>query len=155
VEEYAKFAGQYRFEGYDILTGEKVSDVLFKNVLTQEYFTRIFKFLNQAISAPLVDDLNLSHMATGTGTNPAMKANTSLQTEAFRKQISSKSYGLTNIVCKLALNPDESNFQIKEVGVFSKATDAPGSGTLISRCNVDIPKNANIKYLITFTLTNV
>jgi len=145
-------SGEYRFEGFD-LQGNKVSDQTFHNVLTQLYFTGIMKFLNQAIDSPNVADLNINYMATGTGTATALKSDTKLQTEAFRKAPASKTRQDTKFICKLSLASNESNFTITEIGTFANGTGTADSGTLISRANVNIEKNANISYLVTYTIT--
>ncbi len=150
--EMMKATGEYRIEGFD-KNGAKVDDRTFKNVLTQEFFTRIFKFLNQGISAPEVDALNLTHMATGTGTTTPSKSDTALGAEAFRKAISSKTYSANKFTCKLSLDTSESNFTITEIGTFAKASDTAGSGALISRALVNIAKTSAIKYLVTYTIT--
>lgn len=149
--EMMKAIGEYHFEGFD-KNGVKVIDRTFHNILTQEFFTRVFKFLNQEISAPEVDALNLTHMATGTGTATPTKADTALGAEVFRKAISSKTYSANKFTCKLSLDTSESNFTITEIGTFAKATDTAGSGTLISRALVNIPKTSAIKYLVTYTI---
>ena len=152
MKDIISASGEYRVEGFD-RAGNKVSDQVFHNVLTQGFFTAIFQLLNQAISAPAVDSLNLTHTATGNGTTPCLKADTAMESEQFRKQISSKSYSATKFTCKTSLDTTESNFTITELGTFAKATDSPGTGTLISHAIVNIEKNANIKYLITYTIT--
>ncbi len=144
--------GEYRFEGFD-LQGNKVSDVTYKNVLTQLFFTGLMKFLDQVVSNPGVGDMNLNYVATGTGTNPALKTNTLLQTEAFRKSIATKTIGLTTFTCKVSLDPADSNFTITEIGVFAAATGTVDSGTMVSRANVNIEKTSSIRYLITYTIT--
>lgn len=144
--------GDYRFEGFDIHE-KKVSDKTFHNVLTQLYFTGIMKFLNEAIDSPAVSDLNLTHMATGTGTTTALRSDTLLVTETFRKEITSKTKSASKFVCKLTLAPSESNFTITEIGTFADGTGTVDTGTLISRANVNIEKNANISYLVTYTIT--
>lgn len=150
--EIVKAHGEYHVEGFD-RSGNKVYDKTFHNILTQAFFTRVFQFLNQAISVPDVDALNLTHMATGTGTATPTKADTALGTEAFRKAISSKTFTANKFTCKLSLDTSESNFTITEIGTFAKATDTPGSGVLISRALVNIPKTSAIKYLVTYTIT--
>ena len=83
----------------------------------------------------------------------SMKANTALQTEVFRKAITTKTYNATQFICKLSLGADESVFTIREIGLFADGTDTLGSGTLFSQCNVNIAKNASTQYLITYTIT--
>ena len=149
--------GKYIFEAYDAKTGNRVPalDREYHNVITQGFFTTVFKFMNQAVSSPTVDALNLTHFSTGTGTATPMKADTALGTEFFRKGISVKSFGLTSFSCKTVLGPTESNTTITEVGIFAKGTATPGSGTLISHCAVNITKTANIQYIVTYTMTLV
>ena len=148
ILENVQAIGEYTFEGYDS-DGNLVDKQVYHNVITQNFFTGVMKLLNAATG----DDIHLTHMATGTGTNTAAKADTALQTEYFRKAISSKSYTTTQFIAKLSLGTTESNTTIREVGVFANATDTPGSGKLISRCNVNIAKNVNITYLVTYKLT--
>jgi hypothetical protein len=142
-----KLKGRYRFEGFN-KAGKKVFDKTYSNVITQSLFTNFFKNLNAESAV-----LNLTHMATGSGVNTALKADTALQTEVFRKAITTKTYGATQFICKLSLGAPESVFTIREIGLFADATSTPGSGILFSRCNVNIVKNASTQYLITFTIT--
>lgn len=153
--ESIKAVGIYKFEAYNAKTLERIPrlDMTYKNILVQGFFTTVFEFLDQAISAPNVADLNLSHFATGTGTTTPMKSDTSLETEYFRKAISVKSFGSTSFVCKTVLGPTESNTTIREVGIFANGSLTPDSGTLISHCPTNIEKISNIQYIVTYTLT--
>jgi len=147
--------GVYEFMALDAKRAMRMPehDHVVKNVVTQGFFTAVFRFLNQAISSPDIAELNLTHFATGTGTATPMKADTALGAEYFRKGISVKSFGLTSFVCKTVIGPTESNIVIKEVGLFANGSSTPGSGTLISHCPTNIDKNANIQYIVTYTLT--
>jgi hypothetical protein len=138
--------GEYRIEGFE--NGVKTIDQTVKNVITQNLFSGLFDALDGDSCA-----LEITHMATGTGTNPALKSNASLQTEVFRKAISAKSQTATTFVVKLSLAAAESVFVIREIGIFAEATDTPGSGVLLSRVNVNIDKNASTQLLITYTIT--
>jgi len=149
MEDIGNVFGEYFFEAYENGKRAPQYDRAYHNVIVQNFFTGVFQLLNAATGA----DIHLTHMATGTGTGAALKTNTALGTEAFRKALSSKSYTATQFTAKLSLGTTESNFTIKEIGIFANATDTAGSGTLISRCLVDIAKNSNITYLITYKLT--
>jgi len=149
MEDIGNVFGEYFFEAYENGKRAPKYDRYYHNVITQNFFTGVFQLLNAATGA----DIHLTHMATGTGTGAALKTNTALGIEAFRKALSSKSYTTTQFIAKLSLGTTESNFTIKEIGIFANATDTAGSGTLISRCLVDIAKNSNITYLITYKLT--
>lgn len=145
--------GIYQFEAFH-RDGARAPeyDATISNVVTQGWYTAVMKFMNQALSNPGISDLNLTHMAFGTGTTAALRSDISLSVEGFRKALSSKSFKGSKFTCKLALATSEANFTITEVGVFANGSDTAGSGTLISRCNVNIEKNANIKYLVTYTM---
>lgn len=155
INEGIKAVGIYKFEAYNAKTLERIPklDRTYRNILVQGFFTTVFEFLNQAISAPNVADLNLSHFATGTGTTTPMKSDTALETEYFRKAISVKSFGSTSFVCKTILGPTESNITIREIGIFANGSMTPGSGTLISHCSTNFEKISNIQYIVTYTLT--
>jgi len=149
IIDSSKFKGEYKFEGFD-LNGKKVFDKTYKNVLVQNYFNEIFAMLNGDAVA-----LELTHIATGDGVTAPLKANVALENELFRKAISSKSITATQFILKLSIAASESVFTIKEIGVFAEATDTPLSGILISRCAVDVVKNASTQYLVTYTITAV
>lgn len=117
-------------------------------MITQLLFNGLFNALD---GSP--DNLEITHIALGTGTNAASKSDTALQTEVFRKAISSKSQSNTQFIVKLSLAPAEAVFNIREVGIFANATLTPGSGTLIARANVNIDKNASTQLLLTYTIT--
>lgn len=135
-------------KGHWLIEGSDGSRYEWDNVVVQGFFTAVISRLNGGIDA-----LNVTHIATGTGTNTAAKSDTALQAEYFRKALSSKSTTSSTFVAKLSLAPSESVTTIRELGVFINATDTPGSGVLLSRCNVNIVKNASTQYLMTYTLT--
>ena len=146
--------GRYTIESYNIKTKEcKV--LVFENAITQQYFSAIHAFLNQSISAPDIDSMNLTHIAIGTGTATASRSDTSLSSEYFRKQLTAKSFSATKFTAKVSIDVTEGNVPgeyIKEVGIFAQATDTPGSGILFSRANVNIQKNDNIRLNISWEL---
>jgi len=135
-------------KGHWLIEGCDGTRLEWDNVVVQGFFTNVISRLNGGSAA-----LNVTHIATGTGTNAAAKSDTALQTEFFRKALSSKSTTATTFVAKLSLAPSESVTTIRELGVFIDATDTAGSGTLLSRCNVSFTKNASTQYLMTYTLT--
>ena len=139
IKEGLKFNGVYHIEGWE--NGVKTIDATYKNVVTQTLFNGLFHALN---GAP--DDLEITEIALGSGTNTAMKSDTALQTEVFRKAISSKSFTATKFIVKLSLATSEAAFNIREIGVFTDTA-------MLSRVNVNIDKNASTQLLITYTLT--
>jgi hypothetical protein len=146
--ENSKFVGEYRFEGFDSVTGEKIFDKTYKNVLVQNYFTSIFKLLNGESPS-----LSISHFAAGSGTSTAVKSDTALGSEVFRKAVTTKTYAAAKFTVKVSLAPSECAFVIKEIGIFANGINTLGSGSLVSRCNVDIDKNSSTQLLITYTIT--
>lgn len=146
INEQKNVVGIYKIEK---LEGDKwITVEEKKNVVVQGFFTNIFTHL-QGTDTPM----EVTHFALGTGTNTAMKANTALEAETFRKTRTSISSTPTSLVVKLSLAPTEAVMTIREIGLFMEATDTPESGTLLSRVNVNVEKNASTQYLITYTLT--
>lgn len=141
MKEKIKLKGSYRFEGFDAVTGAKVFDKTYNNIIVQNVYTAIFKILKGEAHT-----MTLSHMATGTGTNPALRADTALQTEIFRKAITTQSYTTLVYKCKLSLAASESVGTVREIGVFADTV-------LFSRCNVNIVKTNSVQLLITYTIT--
>lgn len=132
-----KCRGEYQFEWLD---GSGRVET-YKNVVTQSFFNGVFAALNNT-----AHNIAITTMATGTGTNAAMKSDTALQTQIFSKAVSSTAVSLTKFTAKLLLGTTESNATIREIGVFAGAT-------LVSRCNVNIEKTAGLQLLVTYTLT--
>lgn len=146
IHERKNVVGRYKIERLDVDKWVTVQEK--KNVVVQGFFTGLFTHL-QGTDTPM----EVTHFALGTGTTAAMKANTALETEAFRKAHTSISSTPTSLIVKLSLAPNEAVMTIREIGVFMEATDTPGSGNLLSRVNVNVEKNASTQYLITYTLT--
>lgn len=139
LTDNSKVKGAYIVENVD--TGEKRT---YHNVITQNWFTNVFKAINGDPTA----DLIITSLATGDGLTPALKTNTELENELFRKNVTSISYTSTFIKITTLLAITESNFQIKEIGMFT-------SSGIISRVNVDILKNISTQYYIHYILNLV
>lgn len=155
MNEKLSFKGFYRIKIVNLETGKVLEDCI-HNVVCQGFFDGVWAFLNEAIDSPSVDALNLTYFAVGDGTTPAMRADTVLENETFRKALSTKSYIDTKFTAKVVIGASEGNPTgevITEVGIFAGGSAAADSGTLISRAVVNIPKNANIQLIITWTLT--
>ena len=144
--------GHYTVEGYDA-NGKLVERHEVDNLITTALYAKIFGFLNYGMTSQSADTLNITHMATGTGTASPSQADTAMGTELFRKAPASKIAGTNMFTCKLILLPAESNGTITELGVFCNGTDTAGSGTLISHASCNIVKTETTKYLLTWKLT--
>jgi len=138
--DFLQCKGAYRFEGFNA-RGDKVLDKTFHNVVVQGFFDGVFAALDG--TAPAIE---VTHVATGDSATEAVKADTALGNEIFRKTVTSVTFTNTQMTVKSVLAASESVFTIKEVGIFA--------GTkLLSRCNVDIEKTGSIQLLISYTLT--
>jgi len=150
MNDKIKINGYYLFEGFD-LNGKKVFEKEFENTITNNLFSTVINFFDNSSGQPN-DVLNVSHIALGLGTTNAVKTDTILEYEQFRKQISTKSRTVNQFTYKLSLIGEEANFNIREVGTFANADNTVNNGLLISRANVNINKTSSIQYLVTFRL---
>ena len=139
MKDKLKACGVYHIEQWQ--DGILIKKERINNVVVQSFYTALYNSL--ANVAPM--DLPVTHIATGDGTATAARTDTALGNELFRKAISTVTGGATNFTVKTSLTPDESNFTIREIGLFSNTI-------LISRVNVNIAKNENVQFLITYTL---
>ena len=148
------FKGIYKIDAYDCLY-RLVWTKEYENIIVQNFYDAIWAYLNADTDSPAADDIELNYFATGDGETIANISDTTLENEIFRKQITSKSYTDSMFTCKLFLGAVESNFNIKEIGLFANGTSTPNSGTLISRCNVDIIKLDTLQYDISYRIERV
>jgi hypothetical protein len=153
MKDKLRIKGVWTFDGYE--NGVFVGRYKKENIIVQGFYDLLWQFLREDVDGPAVSDLNLTHMATGDGTTPAAIADTLLENELFRKSIASRTYTDDTFTCKLSLATSESNFDIREVGIFADGTGTVDTGTLISHASVNIPKNSNIQYLVTYNLMRV
>jgi hypothetical protein len=111
----------------------------------------IYAFLNESETSPDVDALNVTHIAVGTGTTTATATDVKLETEIYRKAVTTKGFNTQRFKATLLLESAEANPTggiIKEIACFAKATDTTDSGLMLSRANVNVLKNENIKLSI-------
>ena len=139
MEHKLKAKGVYNIEHWQ--DGKLIKKERINNVVVQSFYTALYNSL--ANVAPM--NLPVTHLATGDGTATAARTDTALGNELFRKAISTVAGGTANFTAKTSLTPDESNFTIREIGLFSDTA-------LISRVNVNIAKNENVQLLVTYTL---
>ena len=156
-----KLRGEYEFyqggtiKGTEVIGGKLVYK--FHNIICTPVYEYMLKSLNYSEEGtpPGVSDIDVSYFAFGTGTTGVTEADTLLETEYFRKYVTSKDKSLSGkqfvAICQLATS--EANFSITEVGVFSGGSATPDTGTLLSHALKSIVKNSNITYNIIYRLT--
>lgn len=147
--------GRYTVKYHDIKTGKRWKEV-FDNTLTVGFWNAIFAFLNEGLSAPDVDALDVTHLGLGDGTTASMASDTLLENEIFRKAVSYRAFSTVKFTAETSIAAAEGNptgEYIKELGIFTKATDTPDSGLMISRANVNIYKTASLAIIIVWELS--
>ena len=120
----------------------------FHNIICVPVYENLLKGLNGE-TQPSID---VSYFAFGTGTTAVTEDDTTLETEGFRKEFTSKSWTGKQFVAICQLATDEANFTITEVGVFAGGSVTANTGTLLSHSLRTIEKNSNITYNIVYRL---
>ncbi len=127
----------------------KKIDNLLMNCLRDNYL----KLLAGKTNDLDVEALKVKYMAFGDGTTPPNRTDKKLANERYRQQITARSIQTDRLKTTVSVSPyiEDSNFNIKEIGVFcgSTATTEKDSGYLISRVLVDIDKNSNVTLNVT------
>lgn len=130
-----KLKGTYYFR--NIKTNEIKK---FDNVICQGFYNNLFSTISDEGG-----DIKAKFLATGDGTASAKRSDIQLENELDRVSITRFVKKTSQIEIKTTLSTTDSNFHIKEVGIF---TD---SG-LLSRCNVSIDKNESIVYEVIYII---
>ena len=120
----------------------------FHNIICVPVYENLLKGLNGE-TQPSID---VSYFAFGTGITAVTEDDTTLETEGFRKEFTSKSWNGKQFVAICQLATDEANFTIKEVGIFAGGSLTANTGTLLSHSLRAIEKNSNITYNIIYRL---
>jgi hypothetical protein len=147
--------GVWKFTIRDAKTGKIKREKITKNIIPTIGRTAIAcQLANQQTY-----EMGAKYIAIGTGTTPAANGDTTLETEVYRKAVSSDAYA--NNVAYIAgfFTADEDNGNYKEFGIFGDgiATESSGSvdtGILYSRVLESIDKSAletlTVEWSITF-----
>lgn len=145
-----------RIEGFvfleelNIETGEKKYSE-FHNMIMQAYYTGYFSFLNADQLSITGNELNITHLALGTGTTAVTSSDTKLATEIFRKGYTNKTQGIASFQTKVVIATAEAVGNIKEIGIFANGTGTADSGTLLSRLLIDKQKTALLQWTLIYT----
>ena len=132
---------------YEFWQGERLV-YRFSNVVCLPVYYAILK----GLSGETVPDIDVTYFAFGTGAGAVTEGDTTLGTEVFRKQVTSKGWNGKQFVAICQLANNEANYSLKEVGVFAGGSLTAGSGTLLSHALKDIEKNSNITYNVIYRL---
>jgi hypothetical protein len=114
--------------------------------------TPVYEYILKGLTGESVPDVDVAYFAFGTGTGAVAESDTTLGTEVFRKQVTSKGWNGKQFVAICQLANNEANYSLKEVGVFAGGTVTADSGTLLSHALKDIEKNSNITYNVIYRL---
>lgn len=151
MQTQMKAKGTYRIIGRR--DGKTFYDRSYKNVVTQQYFDALFKFMDTTDSSATVDDLKINVFAIGTGTAAATKNDIQLGNEIFRKSVTDVYRSSTFIQITIELTIAEGALTFSEIGLFANAdVGTPDDGTLISHKAIEeIAKTADEQYTIIYT----
>lgn len=142
--------GIYTFTLENIHTGEK-KVYRVKNLIPTCARTAIAQHLSNA--SPTPSTLRINYSALGTGTTAPANGDTTLETESYRKLISSET-NADNIAYFTAFyTAVECNGTYREAGLFINGTGTIDTGTLFSRVAINITKTVSETLTIDYTVT--
>lgn len=104
-------------------------------------------------SSPSPASMRLNYTALGSGATAPANGDTQLQTEVYRKVISSASNANNIAYCTAFYTALETSGTYAEAGVFMNGTGTANSGTLFSRVAVSITKSTSQTLTIDYTIT--
>ena len=150
VENSLSVSGKIKMTFRNVLTGEiRISSYSNLVVNTGKYM--LAKRLNNE-----ANDCNLTYCAVGTGTDPPSTNDTTLQTEYYRKVVSSYSRTENITTISTYFGPSVANTTLKEVALFGEAASAtPDSGTMFNRAAINEIKTSAETLTIDCSITFV
>lgn len=150
------------------------TDIKLKGELTLDFFNvhtkkhRIYQYKNMVVTTAktsiaqrLAGDTaagEITYCALGTGTTSPALGNTTLQTELFRKLISSRSVAAAVATFQTFYTTSEANGALKEAGLFGNATAVtasatPDSGQLFCRTIINRTKTSSDTLTLSWAVT--
>jgi hypothetical protein len=138
--EKLNFKGTYQITYWGLL-GNFIKREEYNNVICQSFYNNLSKQMTGGSGSLYAETLK-----TGDGSSLANRNNTNLENVLFTKNITIRSYTSTSIVLRTVLAPADSNFLIKEIGIFNDVNE------IISRVNTNIDKNASTQIEIIYTI---
>lgn len=150
MTENMQMRGRYTIEARDAVTGALLWARDVENMLMAvNRDVRVQMLLGEYEGDG--SEFQVKYFAFGTGTAAPSSADTQLEAEVYRKQITQISAADGVVTSIVSLGAAEANYNIREIGVFCgpSAGAAANSGLMISRALVQIEKNTNIVINIT------
>lgn len=155
VKEKSGMCGRVRITEYTDNTFSQIIAVKeYHNLITDDGFNAFMRGI--AGAGTIANEGIATYMAVGSGTNVPNAANTTLQTELFRKQLVTKTVAANVITLSCFFTTAEGAGAWKEVGVFGEdASETANSGTLFNRAAIDVTKTTlkAVRIDIEWTLT--
>ena len=145
-----KMEGVYKFTLRDIYTGEE-EVITVKNLIPTAGRAAIANWLTQASPSPA--SIKLNYTALGTGVTAPANGDTQLQTETYRKAVSSTTNSNNIAYATAFYTAAECSGTFTEAGIFMNGTGSANSGTLFSRVAISITKTTSQSLTIDYTIT--
>lgn len=137
--DLSKYRPQERFEilqKLGVIEGQQI----FENITPTVGFQQITKAMSGNISA--VSEIKVNYHALGSGTTPPAAGDTQLQTETYRKLLSSWTYSGNKAYYTAFYTAAEVSGTFDEIGLFINGTATANSGNLWDRSLLTIVKSS-------------
>jgi len=130
MKEKLKWNGRYEINVIDKRENEIVDKILINNIITEEALVELLKPLYGDAT-----DIDIKYLAVGTGTASITGVETSLGSELDRYYKVDQTTSGLNLRTDFTIGSTESQFVIKELGIFAGATATASAetGLLVSR----------------------
>lgn len=145
--EVPAFLGFFQKFGFFLKAGKIVSIKKYNNIFVNSGKQSILDRFT-GLSTGLI-----TYLALGSGTNVPLASDTTLQTETYRKVITSRTRSGLKFYSSTFIPSTEGDGTYKEIGLFGdSATASANSGTLFTRAAVDEVKNSGESVTIDYDL---
>ena len=127
--------GEFELVSRDYLTGEITKSLIVRNKIVATGIGIFPRLITGSITN--VSQMTINYCGIGTGETAPASGDTELETEGFRKAVSSSNHTADTATYSTYLTHLEGNMIINEVGMFINGSNSADSGTLFSRISTE------------------
>ena len=153
--DLTRYSMEARYRAFRAIPGLVKRRIVHENLNPSVGLRQVCKALSNNIAG--ASEIAVNYGSVGTGTNAPAAGDTTLQTETYRKAVSSLTYGTSNtkFYATMFYTASETSGTFREVGLFINGTGTANSGTLWSRAAINVTKavteTLTVDYIDTFT----
>ncbi len=150
-KEQTGIHGHWKFTIRDAKTGKIKRVQEYENLIPTVGRAQLAQALEAALAG--ISEVEINFTSLGTGVTAPDNADTTLETETFRKAVASLTSASNVLFVTAFYTAPEVTGTFKEAGIHINGTGSVDTGILFSRVAIDVTKSASETLTIDYTVT--